>query len=70
MRYPHCKSCWWWKRIPGLIAKTDIGICYYWRNKIKESSCCPDHLNRRKGNKEGKLEDWIKSHNEELNLED
>lgn len=72
MRFPHCKSCWWWKRIPSLIAQTDIGICYYWRNKSKASSCCPDHFNRREGNKEGKLEDWIKIHNEELelNLED
>ena len=34
-----------------------------------DSSCCPDHLNRRKGNKEEKLEDWIKEHNEEINLE-
>lgn len=31
---------------------------------------CIDHLNRRDGNKDLKLEDWIKEHNEELNLED
>lgn len=59
-----------WKRVPSLIAKTDIGICYYWRNKSKETSYCPGHFKRSEGNKEGKLEDWIKSHNEELNLED
>ena len=35
-----------------------------------DSSYCPDHLNRRKRSKEEKLEDWIKEHNEEINLED
>ena len=70
MRYPHCKSCWWWKRIPSIIAKTDIGICYYWRNKSKESDYCPDHFNRREGNKERKLEDWINEHKERLSLDD
>lgn len=70
MKLGHCKSCWWWKRIPSLIAQTDIGICYYWRNKSKASGYCPDHFNRREGNKERKLEDWINEHKERLSLED
>lgn len=68
MRYPQCKSCWWWKKIPGIIAPTDIGICLYWRNKIKASSYCPDHFKRRVGNKKEKLDDWIRNRNEEINL--
>ena len=50
MRFGHCKTCWQWKE----------GFCYAWHNRIEESSYCPDHWNRKKGNKEKILDDWIK----------
>lgn len=50
MKFGHCKTCWWWKE----------GFCYVWNNKTEESSYCPDHWNRKKGDKEETLDDWIK----------
>lgn len=59
MRFGYCKTCWWHKE----------GICYMHRCHMHDTDYCPDHLNRRKRSKEEKLEDWIKKHNEEINLE-
>lgn len=53
MRFGHCKHCWWWKEC----------FCYMHNNPTKESSYCPDHINRKKGNKEdGTLDEWISNH--------
>ena len=67
-----CKKGWWWKRYNHSVDVTEnTGKCYYQFSITKETSYCPDFYNRKKGNKEGEtLEDWIKNHNEEINLED
>lgn len=53
MRFGHCKHCWWWKEC----------FCYMHNNPTEESSYCPDHINRKKENKEyGTLDEWITSH--------
>ena len=54
-----CKNCWWWKPIEnnwtGICYMQTIGYNYY----TDENSYCPDYLNRKKGDKEETLEEWI-----------
>jgi hypothetical protein len=54
-----CKNCWWWKPIEnnwtGICYMQTIGCNYY----TDENSYCPDYLNRKKGDKEETLEEWI-----------
>lgn len=52
----YCKNCWWWKEGICYMQPLDIGY-----NHTPPTSYCPDYLNRKKGDKEDTLEDWIKS---------
>lgn len=73
MRYGHCKNCWYW--LPDRELKVSLyhdaiptGTCYaasnYPPSKTKATTYCPDYINRRKGNKDGKLQDMIKQYGE------
>jgi hypothetical protein len=33
-----------------------------WNNRTEESSYCPGHWNRKKGDKEETLDNWIEKH--------
>lgn len=63
----YCKNCWWWKESPVLIPPHTgiVGHCYmhsqdcFLAYVTKETDYCPDYINRKKGNKDGTLDDWI-----------
>ena len=59
MKYGHCKTCWWHKD----------GQCYMHYVKTRETSYCPDHINRQKENKlSGEtLNEWIKKNKDKFN---
>ena len=51
------------------VGLEEESICYMHECHTKDTGYCPDHYNRTIGNKKnGKLSDWIKKHNEELNF--
>lgn len=64
-----CKNCWWWK--PPTIDYTELskvidgtGKCYMQStcnclHYTTANSYCPDYWNRKKGDKEETLEEWI-----------
>lgn len=63
MNHGYCENCWWWEPVKFDIiqAKYVLGICWCWKNQIRNDSYCPDYWNRKKGNKEnGSLEAWVK----------
>lgn len=68
--FGRCNKCWWWKQFKSIFpAQSSRGICYYHRDITRETSYCPDYLNRIKENKKQLLEDWIKEV-PEINIED
>ena len=65
----YCRNCWWWmppspEAKPAQFFNSCLGKCYMQSNGIEyyttAKSYCPDYLNRKKGNKEETLDDWIK----------
>lgn len=66
----YCKRCWWWKEIPTIapfwvdVEKT--GQCFMHshgghQEYTPEHSYCPDYINRKKGDKECTLDEWLVS---------
>ena len=56
----YCKRCWWWKSVTD-----NKGICYMQSaghcRLTKDNDYCPDYLNRKKGDKERTLDEWLVS---------
>ena len=50
-----CKNCWWWKPSD----EECVGMCHMNIDWTMEIEYCPDYLNRKKGDKEETLEEWI-----------
>lgn len=66
----YCRNCWWWMppspdAIPTELFKSCVGKCYMesdanFSKYTTPTSYCPDYINRKKEDKNGTLEDWIK----------
>lgn len=68
----YCKNCWWWKEIPTIAMTWQEverkGQCFALsvgghKEYTEENSYCPDYCNRKKGNKEQTLDDWLIKNN-------
>ena len=66
----YCKNCWWWKEIPTIMpfwmeiernGQCFMHSCEGHQEYTDESSYCPDYINRKKENKKGTIEEWLKS---------